>query len=110
MTINRSQGLTINWSGAASDQPVIIFGGGVDIPTNSSGVFACVAPAGSSSFTVPAIALANVPATRPNLIQSKGAVYVGALPTSNPAAFSASGIDSGAIVAGAFAAKTVIFH
>jgi hypothetical protein len=110
LTIDRTQGFTVNWTGATSDQPVIIFGGGVDTPTNSSAVFACVAPAGSSSFTVPAIALANVPATRPNLIQSKGAVYVGALPTSNPAAFSASGLDIGAIVAGAFAAKTVIFQ
>jgi hypothetical protein len=43
-------------------------------------------------------------------VQSKDAVYVGALPTANPAAFSASGIDTGAIVAGAFAAKTVIFQ
>jgi uncharacterized protein (TIGR03437 family) len=110
VTINRSQGFTINWSGAPPDQSVIIFGGGVDMPTNSSAVFACVAPAGTSSFTVPAIALANLPATRPKLIQSKGAVYVGALPTTNPASFSASGIDTGAIMAGAFAAKTVIFQ
>jgi len=54
--------------------------------------------------------MANVPATRPNLIKSKGVVYVGAVPTANPAAFTASGIDIGAIVAGAFAAKTVIFQ
>jgi hypothetical protein len=110
VAIVRAQGFTVNWTGAPSDQPVIIFGGGVDIPTNSSVVFACVAPAGSSSFTVPGVALANVPATRPNLLSSKGAVYVGALPTANPAAFPASGIDTGAIVAGAFAAKTVIFQ
>lgn len=110
LTIDRTQGFTVNWTGAPSDQPVIIFGGGVDTPTNSSAVFACVAAAGSSSFTVPAIALANVPATRPNLIKSKGAVYVGALPTANPAAFTASGIDTGAIMAGTFAAKTVIFQ
>jgi len=110
LTIDRTQGFTINWTGAPPDQPVIIFGGGVDIPTNSSAVFACVAPTGSSSFTVPPIALGNVRATRPNLIQSKGAVYVGALPTANPGTFTASGIDTGAIVAGAFAAKTVIFQ
>jgi hypothetical protein len=110
LTIDRSQGFTINWTGAPSNQAVIIFGGGVDMPTNSSAVFVCVAPAGLSSFTVPAIALANVPATRSNLLLSKDAVYVGALPTTNPATFTASGIDTGAIVAGAFAAKTVIFQ
>ena len=110
LTITRSQGLTVNWSGAPPDQPVIVFGGGVDLPTNSSGIFACVAPAGSSSFTVPATALGNVPATRGNLLHSKGVVYVGALPTSNPAAFSASGLDVGAIVTGAFTGRTVIFQ
>jgi uncharacterized protein (TIGR03437 family) len=110
LTINRSQGLTVNWSGAPAGQPVIIFGGGVDLPSNSSGVFACVAPAGSSSFTVPAIALGNIPATRRNLLQSKGVVYVGALPASNPTMFTASGLDVGAIVTGAFAGRTVVFQ
>jgi hypothetical protein len=107
--IDRTKGFTVNWSGAPSGQ-VVIFGGGVDAPTNSSAVFACVAPAGSSSFTVPPIALGNLPATRANLLQSKDAVYVGALPAGNPTSFSASGIDIGAIVSGAFAGKTVIFQ
>ncbi|HYL73572.1 MAG TPA: hypothetical protein VEU96_05175 [Bryobacteraceae bacterium] len=108
--IDRSKGFTVNWAGAPADQPVIVFGGGVDVPTNSSAVFACVAPAGASSFTVPPVALGNLPATRLNLLQSKDAIYVGALPASNPTSFSASGIDIGAIMAGAFAGKTVIFQ
>jgi len=110
LSIIRNQGFTVNWNGAPPDQPVIIFGGGVDLPTNSSGIFACVAPPGSSSFAVPAAALGNVPATRGNLLHSKGVVYVGALPTSNPTTFSASGLDVGAIVTGAFAGRTVIFQ
>jgi hypothetical protein len=108
--ITRSQGFTVNWNGAPDGQSVIIFGGGVDLPTNSSAIFACVAPAGASSFAVPAAILGNVPATRVNLLQSKGVVYVGALPTQNPATFSASGIDIGAIVGGTFFGKTVIFQ
>jgi len=82
----------------------------VDLPSNATGEFVCVAPAGSSSFTVPATALANVPATRANLLRSKGVVYVGALPLSSPAAFTATGLDTGAIYAGAFIGKTVIFQ
>jgi uncharacterized protein (TIGR03437 family) len=110
VVIDRTKGFTVNWTGAPAGQTVIVFGGAVDQPTNSSAIFACIAPAGSSSFAVPQIALANLPATRGNLLKSKAAIYVGALPASSPASFSASGIDIGAIVAGAFAGKTVIFQ
>src|ERR1035437_1272811 len=109
-SITRSQGFTVNWSGAPAGQTVIVFGGGVDLPSNATGEFVCVAPPGSSSFTVPPTALANVPATRNNLLQSKGVVYVGALPLASPAAFTATGLDTGAIYAGAFLGKTVIFQ
>jgi uncharacterized protein (TIGR03437 family) len=108
--ITRSQGLTVSYLGVPAGQTVVIFGGGVDLPSNATGEFVCVAPAGSSSFTVPATALANVPATRSNLLQSKGVVYVGALPLASPAAFTATGLDTGAIYAGAFIGKTVIFQ
>lgn len=108
--ITRSQGFTVNWSGTPAGQTVIIFGGGVDLPSNATGEFVCVAPAGSSSFTVPPTALANVPATRNHLLQSKGVVYVGALPLASPTAFTATGLDNGLIYAGAFIGKTVIFQ
>jgi hypothetical protein len=108
--VTRSQGLTVNYLGVPTGQTVVIYGGGVDLPSNATGEFVCVAPAGSSSFTVPATALANVPATRANLLRSKGVVYVGALPLSSPTAFTATGIDTGAILPGAFIGKTVIFQ
>jgi hypothetical protein len=108
--ITRSQGFTVNYLGVPAGQTVIVFGGGVDLPSNATGEFVCVAPAGSSSFTVPATALANVPATRANLLRSKGVVYVGALPLASPAAFTAAGLDTGAIYAGAFIGKTVVFQ
>ena len=109
-SITRSQGFTVNWSGVPAGQTVIVFGGGVDLPSNATGEFVCVAPAGSSSFVVPPTALANVPATRNNLLLSKGVVYVGTLPLASPAAFTATGLDTGAILAGAFLGKTVIFQ
>ena len=83
----------MNWSGAPAGQTVIVFGGGVDLPSNATGEFVCVAPPGSSSFTVPPTALANVPATRNNLLQSKGVVYVGTLPLASPTAFTATGLE-----------------
>jgi hypothetical protein len=109
-SITRSQGFTVNWSGVPTGQTVIVFGGGVDLPSNATGEFVCVAPAGSSSFVVPPTALANVPATRNNLLQSKGVVYVGTLPLASPTAFTATGLDTGAILPGVFLGKTVIFQ
>jgi hypothetical protein len=82
----------------------------VDLPSNATGEFVCVALPGASSFLVPPTALANVPATRNNLLLSKGVVYVGTLPLASPAAFTATGLDTGAILAGAFLGKTVIFQ
>ena len=109
-TVSRGQALTLNWTGAPSGQPVIIFGGNVDVPTNATALFVCVAPAGSSSFSVPSQILANVPATRTNLLQSKGVIYVGALPISSPASFTATGMEVGAVLPGAFFGKTAIFQ
>ncbi len=110
LTITLSQGFTVNWTGAPSGQQVIVFGGNVDLPSNATSLFACVAPAGASSFTVPAIALGNVAPTRTNLLQSQGAVYVGSLPLASPPAFSATGLDFGALLPGSFIGKTVIFQ
>jgi uncharacterized protein (TIGR03437 family) len=109
-TITRSQGFTVNWSGTPAGQSAIIFGGGVDLPSNASALFACVAPQGASSFTIPGSALANIAATRTNLLKSKGVVYVGALPTASPTTFTANNLDFGAILQGAFVGKTVIFQ
>jgi len=62
--INRTQPLTINWTGGPSNTPVAIIDANVDLPTNSTALFVCIAPAGSSSFSVPPYVLANVPASR----------------------------------------------
>ena len=110
LSINRSQGFTVNWSGAPAGQSVIVFGGGVDLPSNASSLFVCVAAPGAASFTVPAAALANIAATRVNLLQSKGAVYVGSLATASPATINAGNLDFGAILPGTFIGKTVMFQ
>ncbi len=106
----RSQSLTVNWSGTPANQTVIVYGGGVDLPTNSSAIFECVAAPGSSSLTVPSLILSSIAPSRTNLLQSKGVIYVGSLATASPLTFSASGLDVGAIVSGAFIGKTVIFQ
>ncbi len=104
--VDRSQPLTINWSGAVSGQPLEIVGVGSDLPTNSSAVFFCVVPAGATSFTVPAQALSALPASRLNPLASKDVIY---LMTSSLATFQASGLANGVTMGGYIAGKTVTY-
>lgn len=106
-TVSRSQPLTLSWSGAIPDQPVGIMGVGSDLPTNSSAVFFCVAPAGASAFTVPAAVIHSLPYGRANPLASKDVIY---LISATASSFSASGLSLGAPGGGYVLGKTVIFQ
>jgi len=109
--VDRTQPLNVTWSGGSAAQ-VAIVGFGVDLPTFSTTVFGCLAPPGASSFTVPAIVLSNVPATRPNPLQSKSVIYLGNAPnnTSSGVNLNASGLDAGYATFQFATGKTVIFQ
>ena len=108
-TVNRSNPLTLTWSGAGS-QSVAILGVNVDEPTNSTALFYCIAPAGASSFTVPSAILSALPATRPNPLQSRGAIYIGNMPLANAAPLTTSPFNA-AVARGLYiAGRTVIFQ
>jgi uncharacterized protein (TIGR03437 family) len=62
-TINRSQPLTINWTGTGFDEAIIVVQGGILSATTTHTVsISCAAPASSGTFSVPAAALAYLPA------------------------------------------------
>ena len=108
--VNRSQPLQVSWSGGSGSN-VIIVGFGVDLPTDSTTVFGCVAPDGATSFSIPAMVLANVPPTRPNPLQSKSVIYLGNSPSSSTdAAFNSSGLDTGFVAFRYLTGKTVLFQ
>jgi uncharacterized protein (TIGR03437 family) len=109
-TVTRSQPLTVSWSGIAANSTVFIAGGGVDIPNNASTEFVCVAPAGSSSFTVPTTTLANIPAQHTLASQSLGVIYIGAMPLTAPTTFTAQGISTGQILPAQVLGKSVVFQ
>lgn len=88
--IDRSQPLTVNWSGATG-LDVAIVGGSVDLPNNSSSLFVCSGSGGS--ITVPAAVLANLPPGRGSARDSKAIVFVVA--SSPPSSFTATGLDAG---------------
>jgi hypothetical protein len=108
--VTRTQPLTLTWSGGDSGQTVAIIGFGVDMPTNSSGLFACIAPAGSSTFTVPVDMLSNLPATRPNPLQSKDVIYLMTLSGSSVQNIGATGLDVGLTSFYSIIGKTVVYQ
>jgi hypothetical protein len=109
-TVNRAQPLTVSWSGGDSGQRVAIIGFGVDLPTNSSAAFGCMAPPGATSFTVPTDILSNLPATRANPLQSKDVIYMMTLSGSSIQNLGASGLDVGITSFSSIMGKTVVLQ
>jgi hypothetical protein len=107
-TVSRGQPLTVNWSGSAAGQMVEITGVSTDVPTNSSAKFICIAPPGSTSFTVPAEILQALPATRTTGIMMKGTLSVGAVGTTAP--FTATGLDFGLASVNLFSSQPVSYQ
>jgi uncharacterized protein (TIGR03437 family) len=108
--VSRSQPLTISWSGGDASQFVGVVGFGEDLPTNSSAAFVCLASRGASSFTIPPVILSNVPATRPNPLQSKSAIYLVSVPGSSITNLNAGGLDNGSALFTYVNGKTVVFQ
>jgi hypothetical protein len=110
VTVNRTQPLAISWTGGDSGQTVAVIGVGVDLPTNSSAVFSCIATPGATGLTVPADMLSNLPATRPNPLQSKDLIYLVNLAGSSVQNLNASGLDQGATGYYLINGKTVVLQ
>lgn len=108
--VDRTQPLKLNWSGGDSGQVVAVLGFGIDLPTNSSTAFLCIAPAGASSFAVPTDMLSNLPATRGNPLQSKDVIYMITMAGSSISNLGASGLDVGITGYYSILGKTVVFE
>jgi uncharacterized protein (TIGR03437 family) len=109
-SIDRTQPLTISWTGGDSGQVVTVMGFGEDLPTNSSAVFACIASPGAGSLTVPPAILANLPPTRGNPLQSKDVIYLVTLPGTSMQSFSAKGLNQGVSMFSLINGKTVVIQ
>jgi uncharacterized protein (TIGR03437 family) len=83
-SIDRTQGVTVTWTGGASGSYVIIAGG--SSANGVSGSYTCVAPQSALQFTVPAYVTLVLPAGNGSTTVENLASY---------SAFSAPGIDSG---------------
>jgi uncharacterized protein (TIGR03437 family) len=86
-TVNRAQGVTVTWRGAAPGTFVVVRGSAsTGAPSNNNVSFACAAPATAGTFTVPASVLLAVPAKTGDL--SLETITI-------PVNFTATGLDKG---------------
>ena len=109
--VSRQQSLVLNWTVAdPKAQLVAILGGNVDVPTNSTSWFGCLANADAGTFSVPNHILSAVAPSRMVLGQQKGFLFVGAVPAAGPQSFTARGLDAGVAEAMALSGKTVLFQ
>jgi uncharacterized protein (TIGR03437 family) len=84
-TVNRSQGVQVNWSGGAPGSFVVITGSSQG-SGGTFGSFLCYAPQSALTFTVPAYVTGTLPAGSGTLSVENGTSFT---------SFSATGIDSG---------------
>lgn len=99
-SVNRSQGVTVNWTGGDPNGTVQIFGYSVSDTTDSAiaGFFNCIERASVGTFTVPShvlLALPPSPTGGAASLAPLGALAVGGV--SNPGSFTAPRLDFGVI-------------
>lgn len=61
--VNRNDGVTLEWQAAQPDDVILIAAASADSFTGDAAACLCVASAAERRFTVPAVSLANLPAT-----------------------------------------------
>ncbi len=109
--VNRAQPLTVTWSAPdVLTTAIAILGANYDTPSDSTGMFLCLASPSAGTFSVPPWILANVPQSRPRKYQSRGILILGALRVDPSSAFTASGLDAGVAASLAAVGNSVLFQ
>ena len=100
--IDRSQPLTLNWSGGASPASVLI-GGYIATETTQFAGFVCVEDAGKGTFTIPSFILSALPPA-----ETGGAMFIAAHPLSQPVMI--PGVDLGYAINGSSDSESVVYQ
>jgi uncharacterized protein (TIGR03437 family) len=82
-TIDRSQPLVLNWIGGNANQNILILGYAQDPDRKATGAFECLAPGNTTTFSVPAGMLANLPTTITSSGNASGALLFLTGPSNN---------------------------
>ena len=101
-TIDRSQPLTLNWSGGTSPGYVLI-GGYVESRTTPFAGFLCAEDAGKGSFTIPSFVLSALPPA-----ETGGAMFIATHPLSQPVTI--AGVDLSYSINGSSDSESVVYQ
>lgn len=108
--IDRSQPLVLNWSNDDPTENTLILAANADVPTNSTGLFACVAGPGVTTFAVPSQILSALPASRFRYLEQRGLLFLAPVSAGGFPSFTASGLDAGVILPLVLTGKMVMFQ
>ncbi len=108
-TLVRANGLTVTWTGGnpATDVVVIEVQANNDA-ANSSALALCLAPVTAGTFSLPGEILQSLPATPASASRIPAWVMVSSSPLLAPGSFSAPGLQSGYLLPGYAAIKSVV--
>lgn len=107
-TVNRAQGVTVNWTGGDPNGYVMISGSQTSAAANDAGAsFTCWARVNAGTFTVPSVVLLALPPT-PVGDENSGSLQVGSW--SDAGTFQATGIDLGTVGSMAWSARGVNYQ
>jgi hypothetical protein len=102
-SVDRSQPLTVTWSGAAAPGYVIV--GGYALSGNAFGTFVCVEDASAGSFTIPSFVLSVLPATTGGRLSG---MFISPHPLSHPVTI--PGVDLAYFMDGSNDSKSVVYQ
>jgi uncharacterized protein (TIGR03437 family) len=108
-TIVRAQGADVRWRGVSSAHRVLLLAINVDALAGGMGMCLCVAPAEAGHFRIPALMLANIPASQDIPGIPMNFVLAGLLPSA-PARFQTRGVENGIAIATSLQGRTVSFR
>jgi hypothetical protein len=106
--IDRRAGFTVRWRDAPGGTAMGILAVNVDPETTAMGVCFCLAPPGAREFRVPAVMLANLPASRPSFGIPMSFAMLAPLPPLE--SFPAPGLDYGAVLTTTVRGVTVTYR
>jgi len=100
-TVTEANGQPITWTGGATGTYVAIGGSSSTADGSASGTFFCLAPVSAEQFTIPSYVLETLP---------PGSGTLGIYNTTNPVAFTATGLDHGTASASVFSSENVTYQ
>ena len=109
-SIDRKTPFSLTWTGGTAGESLLVLGYGTDQKTKASSGFLCAVEAGAGRFTVPASAMANLPAVSASadLSDKFGLLGIFSFRANGIAApFQAPGLDIGLLMGAQLEARTI---